>query len=193
VQPQAAEPAADGFLGAVSDESLEVLQHFGPEAPALLNRYACTVEDALLAQAQQSNQALAQLQQLGEQLQQMEVALNATVEDNKAYNALTTDPELLAEYVNEFFGPDGPVPVEIEEDRLRADVQAATPAYQRPQMPMPAPGAQGGGGSVSADDFWNTFNQVATTRPQDLYKLLDAAQVQAPDLLASKVLISTGE
>ena len=40
--------ASDEYLASVSDESLEVLQHFGAEAPALLNRYSCVVEDALL-------------------------------------------------------------------------------------------------------------------------------------------------
>ena len=49
--------ASDEYLQNVSSESLEVLQHFGAEAPALLNRYACVVEDALLAQARQATGA----------------------------------------------------------------------------------------------------------------------------------------
>ncbi len=31
-----------------SDEALEVLQHFGFEAPALLNKYSCVLEDVLI-------------------------------------------------------------------------------------------------------------------------------------------------
>ena len=31
-----------------SPESLEVLEHFGLEAPALLNQYCCTLEDVLI-------------------------------------------------------------------------------------------------------------------------------------------------
>lgn len=176
----------------MSDESLEVLNHFGTEAPALLNRYACTVEDALLQQAQQSTEALQQLQQLTQNLQQMELVLNATVEDNKAYNLLTTEPELLADYVNEFFGPDGPAPVELPQDRLAADVAAAgyapaaqpqPQAYQRPQMDMPAPGGQAG----SAGDFWATFQEVSRNQPDQAWRLL----AQAPaDALRARVLIS---
>ncbi len=151
------------------------------------------MEDALLAQAEQGNNALQQLQQLSATMQQMEVALGAAIEDNRAYNALTTNPDLLANYTNEFFGPNGPYPVETSEDRLEAEVNGTAPAaYQRPQMQMPAPGAQSGG-EVSPDAFWDTFNQVAAQRPQDLWRLIDQAQMQAPALLASKQLISFGE
>lgn len=187
----ASAPAADGYLGSVSDESLEVLNHFGAEAPALLNRYACTVEDALLTQAQQSTQALEQLQQLSQNFQELELALNATLEDNQAYNLLTTDPDLLADYVNEFFGPDGPAPVELESDRLRADVAAAGyeptgsmgAPYQRPQLEIPAPGTQQG----ASGDFWSTFDEVARKQPDQLWRVLSQA---TPDVIRSKPLIS---
>lgn len=199
-------PAVDGYLAGVSNESLEVLQHFGGETPALLNRYACTVEDALLTQAQQSTQALEQLQLLSENFHQLEVALNATVEDNQAYNLLTTDPDLLADYVNEFFGPNGPVPIETEQDRLLADVtsagyapqapsgyapqapagyapQAAMASYQRPQLEMNSPGSQ----QVGGGDFWSTFDQVSRRQPDQLWKVLAQA---TPDVMRSKSLIS---
>ena len=42
--------ASDSYLNGISDASLEVLEHFGAEAPALLNQYACAVEDALIEQ-----------------------------------------------------------------------------------------------------------------------------------------------
>lgn len=169
-----------------------MLKHFGGEAPALLNRYACTIEDALLDQARQSTQALEQLQLLQQNLGQLEVALNATLEDNQAYNLLTTDPDLLADYVNEFFGPNGPVPVETSHDRLQAEVAAAEsrglpqpPAaqYQRPQFEMPSPGAQAGG----AGDFWSTFDQVSRTRPDQLWRVLSQA---TPEAIRAKMLIS---
>lgn len=178
----AAEPV-DGYLSEVSNESLEVLQHFGAEAPALLNRYACTVEDALLAQAQQSAQAIEQLQQLHGNLRQMEVALGATLEDNQAYNKLTTDPDLLADYVNEFFGPNGPAPVETSQDRLQAEVEAGGYGYQRPQMAMPAPGYQ----APASGDFWSTFQQVADRQPDQLWRVLSQAPAEA---LRGKLLIS---
>jgi hypothetical protein len=194
--PASAPAGSDNYLSSLSDESLEVLNHFGGEAPALLNRYACTVEDALLQQAQQSTQALQQLQQLGQNLQQMELVLNATIEDNQAYNLLTTEPELLADYVNDFFGPEGPAPVELPQDRLAADVAAAgyapaaqpqsqfqPQAYQRPQMDMPAPGGQSG----AAGDFWATFQEISRNQPDQAWRLLAQAP---PDALRSRVLVS---
>jgi hypothetical protein len=173
----------DGYLDNVSNESLEVLQHFGGEAPALLNKYACAVEDALLVQAQQSAESLQQLQQLHGNLQQLELALNATLEDNQAYNLLTTNPDLLADYVNEFFGPNGPAPVELPQDRLEAEVAARNPGYQRPQMDMPAPGYQ----PAQNSEFWGTFSQVAEKQPDQLWRLLSQAPAEA---LRGKLLIS---
>ena len=36
----------------MSDESIDIIKSFGIEAPALLNNYACAVEDALIEQAE---------------------------------------------------------------------------------------------------------------------------------------------
>ena len=47
----------DTYLNGISDDSLEVLHHFGAEAPSLLNTYACAVEDALI-NAVERNRAL---------------------------------------------------------------------------------------------------------------------------------------
>lgn len=198
----AAAAAGDGYLSGLSNESLEVLGHFGAEAPALLNAYACTVEDALLNQAQQSTQALKELQQLHKGFNEMDLVLKAVMEDNKAYNHLVTNPRLLADYTSEFFGPNGPVPVEIPEDRLRADVNAAmaaragvpasrpqgqapaqAPGYQRPQLEMPAPGGYQPGG----DDFWGQFREVSARRPDQLWRVLSQA---TPEMLRAKMLIS---
>jgi hypothetical protein len=199
--PQAAPVAhpatgSDSYLSGVSNESLEVLNHFGEEAPALLNRYACTVEDALLQQARQSTEALQQVQRLSQGLQKMEVAFRASMEDNRAYNLLVTTPELLANYVNDFFGPNGPAPVELPQDRLAADVAAAErqsaqnqqlrQSYQRPQMDMPAPGARAAS-QAGSGEFWSTFQQVSRERPDQVWRLL--SQVP-PEALRAKSLIS---
>ena len=127
---------------------------------------------------------------MSENFRQLEVALNATVEDNQAYNLLTTDPDLLADYVNEFFGPNGPVPIETEQDRLEADVaaagyapQAAMAGYQRPQLEIPSPGSQ----QVGGGDFWSTFDQVSRRQPDQLWKVLAQA---TPDVIRAKPLIS---
>lgn len=186
--------ASDEYLQSVSSESLEVLQHFGAEAPALLNRYACVVEDALLAQAQQTAQALQQIQAIQGQLQNSHTVIEAAAEDNAAYHTLLTNPEILAEYVNEFFGPEGPYPTELPQDRLAAEVAAnerrfAAPAatYQRPQMEMPAPDVQATNGG--GDDFWATFSAISERNPAAAWQMLSQA---SPEALRSKVLVSEG-
>lgn len=186
---------SDGYLDGVSGESLEVLGHFGAEAPALLNRYSCVVEDALLAQAQQTAEATAQWQALQQQLQEAHTVITAAAEDNAAYHMLLTDPDLLGRYVNDFYGPEGPYPVETATDRLAAEVQAAeaqrpqlappAPAgYQRPQFDMPAPAVQASSGG---DDFWNMFSQLSDRNPAAAWQLLSQA---SPEALRSKVLVS---
>jgi len=186
--------ASDEYLQNVSSESLEVLQHFGAEAPALLNRYACVVEDALLSQARQTAEVAQQLQTIQEQLQNSHTVIQAAAEDNAAYHTMLTNPDMLSDYVNEFFGPGGPYPVELPQDRLAAEVAAnerrfapapAAPAYQRPQLDMPAPDVQAGGG----DDFWAAFSQLSERNPAAAWQMLSQA---SPEALRSKVLVSEG-
>jgi type II secretory pathway pseudopilin PulG len=184
-------PAADGYLESVSNESLEVLQHFGAETPALLNRYACVVEDALLTQAQQTAQALQHLQVTQNQLTNAHTVIEAAAEDNAAYHTLLTNPDLLSNYVREFFGPNGPYPVETAQDRLAAEVAAGeaqfapqAPVYQRPQLDMPAPDVQAGSGD---SEFWNVFSQISDRRPDMAWQVLSQA---TPEALRSKILVS---
>ena len=199
--PSSQSQPSDGYLASVSNESLEVLSHFGAEAPALLNRYACVVEDALLNQAQQTATALQQIEQINQQLADSHSVIKAAAEDNAAYHTLLTNPNLLADYVTEFYGPNGPYPTETATDRLRAEVEAgeqrfapmptvsSAPAqqqqFQRPQLEMPAPGAQ----APAANDFWATFSAVADRNPAEAWKIISAA---SPEDLRSKILISDG-
>ena len=44
------------FMGELTADSLEVVEHFGIEAPALLNKYSCAVEDALIEQVEKNNE-----------------------------------------------------------------------------------------------------------------------------------------
>lgn len=151
------------------------------------------VEDALLAQAQQTAQALSQMQTLQEQLQNSHTVIGAAAEDNAAYHTLLTNPDMLSSYVNEFFGPNGPYPTELPQDRLAAEVAAneqrfapPAPSYQRPQLDMPAPDVQAGG---SGDDFWATFSALSERNPAAAWQMLSQA---SPDALRSKVLVSEG-
>jgi hypothetical protein len=63
-------PVSD-YLSEISSDSLEVLEHFGAEAPILLNRYSCAVEDALIEQVRRNTQLRKELAELkGEEFDQ---------------------------------------------------------------------------------------------------------------------------
>ena len=149
---QGATQSGDGYLDNVSNESLEVLQHFGAEAPALLNRYACTVEDALLQQANQTQEAFQRINGLAKNIEGAKKVVDAAAADNAAYHTMLTNPDLPSEYVNEFFGANGPHPVEIAQERLAAEDAAneakkgITPAtaHQAPATTTPAHQARAG-------------------------------------------------
>ena len=175
-QQQTAAPAsasADAYLSQISDSSLEVLEHFGAEAPALLNQYACAVEDALIEQVQRG--------------QDVTTILNAASEENKAMNTMLTNPDVLADYVNEFFGPEGPYPTETAEEtaereqmearaqfeaEIEAQAQGRVPQnFQRPEMEMPTPGRQ----AAAAQDFWGSFSDMMDNSPENAWKYLSQA------------------
>ena len=180
----------------------------------MLNRYACVVEDALINQAQETAKSLQQVEKLTQSIEGAKKVVKAAAEDNAAYHVMLTNPDMLSEYVNEFFGPNGPHPVELPQDRLAAEVaaneartqqaqftpapqaapQASTeapkqaaptkqPAFQRPQMDMPAPGTQ----AAKQGDFWAAFSNLSDKNPAAAWQALSQA---TPDQLRSKVLVS---
>lgn len=182
---QAQAQATDAYLSQVSDESLEVLQHFGAEAPALLNNYACAVEDALIEQVTNFQKQSQIVAGMGKQ--------------NHAMNVMLTDPDVLADYVNEFYGANGPYPTETpQEEAARKETEARAqfaaeieaqersaqvPAsFQRPQMEMPTPGRQ----ANSANDFWGGFSSMMDNNPEQAWQYL----AQAPQgALQTKMLV----
>lgn len=146
------------------------------------------VEDALLAQARQTAELMQQAQGLEQLVGDARTVLTAAAEDNAAYQTLLTNPELLGNYVNELFGPNGPYPTEIAHDRLAAEVAAnerqyaAPQTFQRPQFEMPSPDVQAG-----SDDFWSVFSQVSDRNPAAAWQILSQA---TPEALRSKRLVS---
>ena len=174
----------------VSPESLEVINHFGADAPAVLNDYACRVEDSLVTTNQQLNEAVSLLQEINE--------------EHKAYEQILTDPDVLADYTCEFFGPEGPYPVEEEpagqvvgNQGITAQQQAAAlqqqqaaaqaqadPRFARPQMPVP-PQPQA---PENTGDFWNNFGSLADKDPANAWRYLNQAQ-QTPDIFRNKMLV----
>ena len=165
----------------VSEASLEVINHFGADAPAVLNDYACKIEDSLITTNNQLQEAVGLLKEMSA--------------EHKAYEKILTDPDVLADYTCEFFGENGPYPV--EEDEAPAYPQAPTFAGQqiqnptaqvqaptRPEMPVP-PQPQA---PANSGDFWKDFGGAAERDPQNAWKYLNAAQ-QNPQIFREKLLV----
>jgi hypothetical protein len=130
---------------------------------------------------------------LQQQVEEAKTVIGAAAEDNAAYHVLLTNPDMLASYVKDFYGPNGPYPTETSRDRLAAEVQAnermvapEAPVYQRPQLEMPAPDVQSSSGG---DEFWAMFSQMSERNPAAAWQLLSQA---SPEALRSKVLVSEG-
>ena len=184
MQGQPQEAVSDAYLSQISDASLEVLEHFGAEAPALLNQYACAVEDALIEQVQRGNS--------------MNHMLEAAAEERGAMNIMLTNPDVLADYVNDFFGPQGPYPTETPEEtyqreqyearaQFEAEIQAQEQGrvpqqFQRPVQEMPTPGRA----QNQAQDFWGSFSEMMDSSPENAWKYLSQAPQGA---LQAKALV----
>ena len=173
----------------VSPESLEVINHFGADAPAVLNNYAVQVEDALINTNNQLQEAVGLLKEMSE--------------EHKAYETILTDPDVLADYTCEFYGPNGPYPVEEEPagqvvgnpgitqqqqaaalQQQQAAAAQADPRFARPQMPVP-PQPQA---PENTGDFWNNFGALTDKDPANAWRYLNQAQ-QTPDIFRNKMLV----
>ena len=161
----------------VSPASLEVINHFGADAPAILNNYACNVEDALILTNNQLVQAVSLLQEMSA--------------EHKAYETILTDPDVLADYTCEFFGPNGPYPVPDEQPAYQPQVgqqvgqqMVRQPAPQRPEMPAPPqPQMQG-----NPSNFWNSFGDLAERDPANAWRYLNQAAAN-PEIFRQKLLV----
>ncbi len=153
----------------------------------LLNQYACAVEDALIEQVQRG--------------QSQSLMLEAAGEERAAMNLMLTDPDVLADYVNDFYGPEGPYPTPTAEEAAYMENEAARAQFeqeilaqqmnnvpqnfQRPEMEMPTPGRQ----VNQANDFWGGFGQMMDNNPENAWKYL----AQAPQgALQAKMLVQEG-
>ena len=164
----------------VSEASIEVINHFGADAPAVLNDYACKIEDSLITTNDQLVEAVGLLKEMSA--------------EHKAYEKILTDPDVLADYTCEFFGENGPYPVEDEAPAAPtfagqpiqnpAAPQAQAQAPVRPAMPNP-PTPQSAG---NPQDFWKDFGGAADRDPQNAWRYLNAAQ-QNPEVFRQKLLV----
>jgi hypothetical protein len=214
---QGAAQRGDSYLDNISDQSLEVLSHFGSEAPVKLNQYACQVEDALLeALGHQQQQSIA-IQQQHEYIERVQDVLAAATADREAMLSVLNDPDVLSDYTTRFFGPEGPYPIETPAEQAqrslyegmiqegqplmpraenpRMDIsaeleaQAQAQRFQRPQMPMPNPSAGGGQRLAGNGNVWGQFSQMMDVAPQDAWKVLSQAD---PESIRTKMLFMEG-
>lgn len=165
----------------VSPKSLEVIDHFGPDAARVLNDYSCSLEDHLIITNNQLVQAVSLLQELAN--------------EHMAYETILTDPDVLADYTTQFFGANGPYPIPDEESGYSAapavntgyrqmPPAAAPQQFERPQMPVPPqPQAQGNPAA-----FWDSFGSLADRDPANAWRYLNAAQSN-PDVFRQKLLV----
>ena len=167
----------------VSNESINVIDHFGPDTAALLNDYSCQLEDAVGATNSQLGEAAGLLQELSQ--------------EHKVYEKILTDPDVLADYTCEFFGPNGPYPV--PEGRIAPQGQPVGQQYanapqvtgqpqvtapQRPEMPVPPQPQR----PADPNAFWNNFGSAADRNPGEAWKYLNVAQ-QNPEVFRQKLLV----
>jgi hypothetical protein len=145
----------------VSPVTAEVVNHFGIEAPGILNQYSCSLEDLLMDQAQKMDVLAAR---------------------HDAMQTILTDPDHLANYTDRYFTE--VVPVDIDGDTVSYQQQAQ--AYQ-PSYDMPAPPANAGG-SVNGgqpQQQWEQFSDVMNRSPENAWRVL---QQMGPEAMRSKLL-----
>ena len=160
----------------VSDASLQVIDHFGADVPAILNNYACQLEDSLITTNQQLMEAVSLLQELSG--------------EHRSYETILTDPDVLADYTCEFFGENGPYPVADEAPAQPQMIRTAGQQFQvpaapqRPEMPVP-PQPQVAGNPA---DFWNSFGSLADRDPANAWRYLNQAAAN-PEVFRQKLLV----
>jgi len=156
---QASTAQTNGVNG-LSDATQAVVNHFGIEAPGILNQYACALEDLLINQA-------------GE--------FDNLTERHNAMQTILTSPDHLANYTDRFFTE--VVPVDIDE----APVAQQAPEAYKPQYDMPAPPANVGGQQQGAapQQQWEQFSDVMNRNPENAWRYLSGMQ---PEALRSKLL-----
>ena len=166
-------------LVGMSQESRQVMDAFGIEAPALLNNYAVQLEGLVDSAVEWGNRAANTIQGYAQ------FAVNEH-QENLAYNEILTNPDVLSDYTLKFFGPEGPYPVYENEAQLETRGYPTAPVNnamaQLSEMPAPpvaaAPQVEG--------DFWGGFSDQMSRDPQNAWRLLNQAQPQA---VASKLFV----
>ena len=123
--------------------------------------------------------------------QSQSLLLEAAGEERAAMNLMLTDPDILADYVNDFYGPNGPYPTPTEselaamqqqqareqfaDEIYQQEVNTVPQSFQRPSQDMPQRNIQ----SRGAQNFWAGFGELMDNRPEDAWKVLSQADPRA--------------
>lgn len=118
--------------------------------------------------------------------------LQELAQEHQAYETILTDPDVLADYTCEFFGPNGPYPVQDSQQQQPQELayvpqQAAVAPpqqFERQDMPVP-PSPQL---DMDASNFWNNFGAVADRDPSNAWRYLSQAQ-RNPGVFRQKLLV----
>jgi len=160
-----------------SNETRQVIDAYGLEAPAILNNYGLQLEAMLDSAVSWGTQAKG----LIEGYAQFAVGEHT---DNLAYNEILTNPDVLSDYTLKFFGPEGPCPVYENEAELEIPGYR-TEAVANPMMgQFPAPPAAAA--PQQPENFWGNFKQQMDMNPENAWRLLNQAQ---PQVVANKLFV----
>jgi hypothetical protein len=164
-------------LVGMSQDSRQVMDAFGIEAPALLNNYALNLEQMLDSAVAWGNRAANTIQGYAQ------FAVNEH-QENLAYNEILTNPDVLSDYTLKFFGPEGPYPVYENEAQLETRGYP-TQALGQPQLgQLPAPPTAAA--PQAPENFWGNFNDIMARDPQNAWRVLNQAQ---PQTVANKLFV----
>jgi hypothetical protein len=160
----------------LSQESRQVIDAFGMEAPAVLNNYALNLEGMLDSAVAWGNKAASTIQGYAE------FSVNEH-QENLAYNEILTNPDVLSDYTLKFFGPEGPYPVYENERQLETPGYRTQPvAYEQGQFPAPPSAAA----AQQPENFWGSFKDMMDRDPQNAWRVINQAQ---PQVLANKLFV----
>ena len=160
----------------LSQESRQVIDAFGVEAPAVLNNYALQLEGMLDSAVAWGHKAQDVIRGYAS------FAVNEHTE-NLAYNEILTNPDVLSDYTLKFFGPEGPYPVYENEAQLETRGYPTAPA-QASYGQFPAPPAAAA--PQQPENFWGNFKQQMDVNPENAWRLLNQAQ---PQTVANKLFV----
>ena len=174
----------------LSNETRQVHDAFGAEAPAILNNYALQLEgmlDSAVAWGMQANATLGGYASFAmEAINTLGGYANFAVnehQENLAYNEILTNPDVLSDYTLKYFGPEGPYPVYENEAELGSRGYRTQPIGGGiAEFPAPPSAA----GRQQPENFWGGFSETMARDPQNAWRILNHAQ---PGTVANKLFV----